>query len=337
MSLENEQVGWSSFWTITPSAINSWVGAELRTIGAEGTLEWRRESGNDVTLIGAVFGCNDPAGVMIADRGWTFDDRVTGLFEHSRLPDASRSSAHRAPPIYAHLFTEIDDRPGWYLDLSWEPDRHRRLRGHALRQRGRSDAYAGGQIAWHTRFWDVGFQKQIGELTLLSQAMSGGTIIEPSPFFHQTTDFRRRLCAGRLRPGRMVGWRRASTCSRRAPHRRASRRRSSEDGHAFTLSVELAAAEMAAPHRGISLGRRHPRRSALVEGDAPHQIETQFQFVWRASISDRSRASVPPQSGDDHAGWPTRNSISRASTTWRWCARTWRAPSISTPTCSACR
>src|SRR5258707_15626834 len=33
LSLENEQIGWSSFWTITPSAINSWVGAELRTIG----------------------------------------------------------------------------------------------------------------------------------------------------------------------------------------------------------------------------------------------------------------------------------------------------------------
>ena len=41
MSLENDQIGWTSFWTITPSAINSWVGEELRTIGAEGTLEWR--------------------------------------------------------------------------------------------------------------------------------------------------------------------------------------------------------------------------------------------------------------------------------------------------------
>ncbi len=118
LSLENDQVGWTSFWTITPSAINSWVGEELRVIGAEGTLEWRRDSGT-LTLIGAVFGDNDPAGVMIADRGWTFDDRVAGLFEHERLPDAAAFDA--PPPAYAHLFTEIDGRPGWYLDLSWEP------------------------------------------------------------------------------------------------------------------------------------------------------------------------------------------------------------------------
>ena len=45
LSLENDQVGWTSFWTITPSAINSWAGEELRVIGAEGTLEWRRGSG----------------------------------------------------------------------------------------------------------------------------------------------------------------------------------------------------------------------------------------------------------------------------------------------------
>ena len=34
VSLENEGVGWTSLWTLTPSAINSWVGEELRTIGA---------------------------------------------------------------------------------------------------------------------------------------------------------------------------------------------------------------------------------------------------------------------------------------------------------------
>src|SRR5581483_10018087 len=55
LSLENEGIGWSPFWTITPSAINTWVGAELRTLGAEGTLQWR--SDNDaITLIGAVYG-----------------------------------------------------------------------------------------------------------------------------------------------------------------------------------------------------------------------------------------------------------------------------------------
>jgi len=37
ISLENESVGWTSPWTLTPSAINSRVGDELRTIGGEST------------------------------------------------------------------------------------------------------------------------------------------------------------------------------------------------------------------------------------------------------------------------------------------------------------
>jgi len=65
-SLENTEVGWASYWTLTPSAINSWFGDELRTIGGEGSLEWRREEGT-LALTGALFGWNDPAGVMIAE------------------------------------------------------------------------------------------------------------------------------------------------------------------------------------------------------------------------------------------------------------------------------
>src|SRR3954469_12270164 len=45
ISLENEGVGWSSPWTLTPSAINSWVGEELRTFGGESSVQWRYDSG----------------------------------------------------------------------------------------------------------------------------------------------------------------------------------------------------------------------------------------------------------------------------------------------------
>ena len=37
ISLENDDLGWTSPYTLTPSAINSWIGEELRTIGSEGT------------------------------------------------------------------------------------------------------------------------------------------------------------------------------------------------------------------------------------------------------------------------------------------------------------
>ena len=81
-SLENTETGWTSHWTLTPSAINSWFGDELRTVGTEGTLEWRREEGT-LSLIGALFGWNDPAGVMMADRGWTLGVPPNGTLRRS--------------------------------------------------------------------------------------------------------------------------------------------------------------------------------------------------------------------------------------------------------------
>ena len=41
ISLENDDLGWTSPYTLTPSAINSWIGEELRTIGSEGIAALR--------------------------------------------------------------------------------------------------------------------------------------------------------------------------------------------------------------------------------------------------------------------------------------------------------
>ena len=276
-SLENEQVGWSSFWTITPSAINSWAGEELRIIGAEGMLEWRRASG-EITLIGAVFGWNDPAGVMIADRGWTFDDRSSGLFEHSRLPDATAVLLGTTPPVYAKLFTEMDDRPGWYIDLSWEPAD---IGGfEIMRYDNNADptVVAGGQVAWHTSFWEAGFQKQIGKLTLLSQALSGATTIVPSPFYRQTTDFK---SAYALAGYDMDEWWVAARFDVFQTRTRATFPSTlDEDGHAYTLSVSWLPRKWLR-FTGELLSIDDTRDERVVVGEAPHQTETQFQFLAR--------------------------------------------------------
>ncbi|HET6907428.1 MAG TPA: hypothetical protein VFH52_10810, partial [Rhodanobacteraceae bacterium] len=69
ISLENEGVGWTSLWTLTPSAINSWVGEELRTVGGEFSIEHRGSSTFQAGF--AIFGRNDPAGELLATRGWS--------------------------------------------------------------------------------------------------------------------------------------------------------------------------------------------------------------------------------------------------------------------------
>src|SRR6476646_1572801 len=119
VSLENTEIGWTSPWTLTPSAINTWVGEELRTIGAEGALEYRSEA-RTITAMASVFGWNDPAGVLVADRGWALHDRVTGLIDKPRIPDAIARAQRLSIPQYTYEALEIDDRAGWYAAASWD-------------------------------------------------------------------------------------------------------------------------------------------------------------------------------------------------------------------------
>ncbi len=184
ISLENDEIGWTSYWTLTPSAINSWVGQELRTIGAEAKVELRGTT-DTLEASAAVFGWNDPAGVMIADIGWTLGDRPTGLFDRLRLPDEYASNAHIAE---TPLFKEIDDRPGWYASAKWT---HADLGSvQMLYYNNEADPSAlRGQFAWRTAFWSLGAQTTVGGVAFLAQAMTGETEIEPSWAYDSLTTF----------------------------------------------------------------------------------------------------------------------------------------------------
>lgn len=187
-SLENTEVGWSSYWTITPSAINSWFGDELRTIGAEGTLDWRLEAGT-LELIGSVYGWNDPAGVMIADRGWALDDTPTSLFDHLREPDATQILFGGKPPGYTPIFRELDNRAGWYAGASWDDAAQWHVEIERYDNEADPAAHYDDYFAWRTRFWNAGFSWKHDDFTVISQALTGDTAIAPFPGFVSTTDF----------------------------------------------------------------------------------------------------------------------------------------------------
>ncbi|BCW87984.1 hypothetical protein sos41_11210 [Alphaproteobacteria bacterium SO-S41] len=203
ISLENDQIGWASTWTITPSAINSWVGEELRTIGVEGRMEWRGAS-DRFALYGAVYGWNDPAGVLIADRGWALSDRPTGLFDKPRLPDAYAMQDGVPPPLTTPMFREMDGRAGWYAGASWSHPGWARVT--VLRYDNNADPAVkqGDDIAWLTRFWSVGIEAQPFGLVVKAQGLSGDTLIAPSRFYSGRTEFR----SAYLLVGKVIGqWR----------------------------------------------------------------------------------------------------------------------------------
>jgi hypothetical protein len=155
ISLENRGPGWQSVYSLSSSAINTWLGEEIRTVGAEVSATWtgsRRGKGVDVSVIAAVYGWNDPMGVVIFERGWAVHDRQTALF--GGLPKVFAESTLRNR---IELFHEIDDKAGYYggLQLSW-PDRFV-VRALHYDNRGDPAASNGYENAWLSRFDSVGF------------------------------------------------------------------------------------------------------------------------------------------------------------------------------------
>jgi len=188
ISLENDDLGWASPYTLTPSAINSWIGDEIRTIGSEGTLRWDTGSIGTISVIGALTCCNDEAGVLIADRGWTMDDRPFGLFERERLPDATLRIFHAPVPGTTGMFDEIDGNVGWYAGAVWQIPQIAKFTVTRYDNHGDPDAASLRDSAWDTKFWNFGARTQIGSLVLIAQQLSGYTEIA-GPGFEAGTKF----------------------------------------------------------------------------------------------------------------------------------------------------
>ena len=178
VSLENRAAGWESPYTLSYSAINSWLAVEVRSIGLEGTLDWLgTRSGHDFDLgvTGGVFGWNDRAGVVVASNGFVFTDRQTPLFGRVGQPGV--------PPLNgAEPFMEIDHRAGAYAGLEARYRDRAVLR--VLRYDNRADPTALDSVshvlAWETRFTSAGLRLEADRgWTAIVQWLGGDTTIAP--------------------------------------------------------------------------------------------------------------------------------------------------------------
>jgi hypothetical protein len=175
ISLENRAAGWESPYTLSYSAINTWVAEELRTIGVEGRLErLGTGTGFDAGLTGGVFGWNDPAGVVVAQRGFALSDRQTTLF--GRL-----GSSNSSPLQSMELFHEIDGHAGFYAGI--EAKYFDRVVVRALHYDNRADPEAFDSsipsFAWQTHFNSVGLRVESASgWTAIMQYLDGETYIE---------------------------------------------------------------------------------------------------------------------------------------------------------------
>jgi hypothetical protein len=178
LSLENRAPGWESPYTLSFSAIDSWLAVELRSIGMEGQLDWlgtRSGHAFDLAATAGVFGWNDAAGAELATAGFTFTDRQTPLFDRIGKPGV--------PPVYGEEpFVEYDHRAGVYGGL--EARYLDRVVLRVLRYDNRADPtqmdVVSGTIAWETHFNSAGVRVELDNgWTAIAQWLGGETRIAP--------------------------------------------------------------------------------------------------------------------------------------------------------------
>lgn len=180
ISLENRAVGWDSLYTISPSAINTWIGEELRTIGLETSLTVLGAPAGrtfDVSVIASAYGWNDPAGVLLFQRGWGIHDRQTALFGELPRP------LIRNPAIpNIEFFDEVDDRVGYYAGIEAKLSGRHVLRALHYDNRGDTSKEDAREPTWLTKFDAFGARLELPyEITAITQYMQGDTGVRASP------------------------------------------------------------------------------------------------------------------------------------------------------------
>ena len=178
ISLENRTAGWESPYTLSYSAIDSWLAEEVRTIGAEAQLDWLgSRTGHDFDLgaVAGVFGWDDGAGAVLADGGFTLTDRQTVLWGRVGQPGV--------PPLRsAQPFREMDGNAGAYGGL--EARYLDRVVLRFLRYDNDANPSAADPVthtvAWNTAFNSAGLRVDAGSgWTGILQWLKGATYIAP--------------------------------------------------------------------------------------------------------------------------------------------------------------
>jgi hypothetical protein len=181
ISLENRLRGWRSPYTLSSSAINSWLGEELRTIGAQYALDWLgQKSGHavDVGISVAAFGWNDPAGTVIATRGWGLHDQQTGLFGAFGKP------GQQPLPERTLIYDDMDQRAGYHVATNLNYRGLVELTAMHYDNRADPAIYSAtiDDVAWLTHFNSLGVRLTPSDsLTLIWQRLYGRTYAGDDP------------------------------------------------------------------------------------------------------------------------------------------------------------
>jgi hypothetical protein len=169
-SLENTGPAWSPDFTVSASALNSWLWEDIRLTGLEG--EWWHAAPSGLrleALAGAGYG-GDQVGRLLALRGWVLGDTMGGINGSLALPGR---------PDRADIFNERDQRPAVYALLSCA-DEHETAALRLGYFDNLGDQYDSG--VWRTHFTTVGLTLHLpARVDVLAQYLDGVATVHSPP------------------------------------------------------------------------------------------------------------------------------------------------------------
>ena len=177
-SRENVDPLWQSPYTLTLSAVNTWIGEELRPVGLDVAAQLGAASGSRFEIAGLAFGGADTAGALLAWRGFSMGTRLSVAGETLPLPPLPTLAAGGAFGDQQRAGTqpidELDGRLGWHVRGRWS--RH----GAGLVQAAWTDTRGDrglhdGQYSWATRLASLGGEAQLGRFKLVAEGLLGET------------------------------------------------------------------------------------------------------------------------------------------------------------------
>ena len=179
-SLENTEAFWQSPYTLSLSALNSWIGEEFRPLGVDFSRRFAGADQSGWDLSASVFGGNDTSAALLAWRGFAVHNRLSVFGETlpvlalPSLSDPAGFFAQRRDGSQA-FGPDLDGRPGFLLRARRNDARGGSFRLSFTDNRGDRFLY-GDEYSWHTRFAIVGMEIPLNsEWSLLGEVMRGRT------------------------------------------------------------------------------------------------------------------------------------------------------------------
>jgi hypothetical protein len=182
-SRENIEAFWQSPYTLSLSAINSWIGEEFRPIGIEASKRWNLDSGAAFDLALSSYIGNDTGPAMLAWRGFALHHRISVYGEtlpilplRSLAPEGS-FSAQRSEGSQP-FGPDLDERLGYALRMRFAANESLRFSAFLTNNRGDQALHDGDEYAWRSRFWVAGFDWAPSEQwNVLGEVMHGDTLM----------------------------------------------------------------------------------------------------------------------------------------------------------------